>query len=355
MKQILRIAAVLVLTATTSFAEEIAKTLPAEFDWVRNFKKYDGNPIIRPQGKWAADMIFNPAAIVKDGRVGLLCRAVNLEEKTGGSEWSVSSLIWAWSDDGYEFTLDEKPFLHPTVAWPLAGKCQYPGGFEDPRIVFIPEEKLYVLCFTGVRHIPATATEGERWHTPALIAWSKDLKNWEWGPETFPNRAVCITPQKVNGRYWAYWDNSTLKTSWSEDLRTWHHTGNSAIRQRNGMFDSVLCEAVASPIMGESGILLLYNGAMGGEQRTNYMSRWTKCYAKGNFNVYQVGWALFDKNNPERPIARSAEPIVSPTEPFERFGFVNGTVFASGLVNFKGKWFLYYGCADNRIAVAVAE
>lgn len=92
MKRILRIAAVLVLTATTSFAEEIAKTLPAEFDWVRNFKKYDGNPIIRPQGKWAADMIFNPAAIVKDGRVGLLCRAVNLEEQTGGPNGAYQAL-----------------------------------------------------------------------------------------------------------------------------------------------------------------------------------------------------------------------------------------------------------------------
>ncbi|MGN0852661.1 MAG: hypothetical protein ACI4Q3_04710 [Kiritimatiellia bacterium] len=345
------------LLALTAVAAEsgTAATLPEEFGWVGKFRKYEGNPIIRPQGKWAADLIFNPAAIVKDGRVGLLCRAVNLEEQPAGREWSVSCLIWAWSDDGYDFTLDEKPFLHPTAAWPMPGKCPYPGGFEDPRLVYVPDERLYVLCYTGVRHIPATATGKERWHTPALIAWSKDLTNWEWGPEMFPNRAVCITPRKVDGKYWAYYDNSTLKTSWSEDLRTWHHTGNSVVRQRKNMFDSQLCEAVAAPVMGESGILLLYNGAMGGDQRTDYMSRWTSCYARGNFNVYQVGWALFDKNNPERLLAQSADPVVSPTEPFERFGFVNGTVFASGLVRFRGKWMLYYGCADNRIAVAVAE
>lgn len=329
-------------------------SLPPEFAWAGRFKKYAGNPIIRPQGEWASDLIFNPTAVVKDGRVGLLCRAVNLKERPKDRCWSVSSLIWAWSDDGYHFTLDEKPFLHPTAAWPKAGPCPYLGGFEDPRIVYVPEAKTYVLCYTGVRLV--TGADGkEVWHTPALIAWSKDLKTWEWGPETFPNRAVCITPQKVNGRYWAYYDNSTLKTSWSEDLRTWHHTGRSAVVGRKGKFDSELCEAVAAPVMGEIGILLLYNGAMGGQQRTDYMKRWTGIYSSGGFAVYQTGWALFDPHDPERLLAQSDEPIVSPTEPFERFGFVNGTIFASGLVKFRGKWMLYYGCADNRIGVATAD
>jgi len=333
---------------------DVSTNLPPEFAWAGRFEKFAGNPIIRPQGKWAADMIFNPAAIVKDGRVGLLCRAVNLEERPADPCWSVSSLIWAWSDDGVNFTLDEKPFLHPKAAWPKGRDCPYPGGFEDPRIVYIPGEKLYVLCYTGVGAARDAAGKTS-WRTPALIAWSRDLKDWEWGDEVFPNRAVCITPEKVNGRYWAWWDNSSLSLSWSEDLRTWHHTGPSAIRQRPGFFDSTLCEAVAAPVMGEHGILLLYNGAMGGRQRTDYMRRWTSCYATGDFCVYQVGWALLDRQDPTRLLARSAEPILSPTAPFERFGLVNGTVFASGLVNFRGKWWLYYGCADNRIAVAVSK
>ena len=56
-------------------------SLPKSFEWVNNFKRYEGNPIIRPSGDWAADLIFNPAAIVKDDTVMLLCRGVNLSHK----------------------------------------------------------------------------------------------------------------------------------------------------------------------------------------------------------------------------------------------------------------------------------
>ena len=43
-------------------------------------------------------------------------------------------------------------------------------------------------------------------------------------------------------------------------------------------------------------------------------------------------------------------------EPFEKSGqYVNGTVFIEGMVYFKHKWFLYYGCADSRVAVAVYD
>ncbi len=51
--------------------------LPEEFQWVNKLKKYEGNPIIRPQGRIAADNIFNPAAAVHNGKVHLLCSAVN--------------------------------------------------------------------------------------------------------------------------------------------------------------------------------------------------------------------------------------------------------------------------------------
>jgi predicted GH43/DUF377 family glycosyl hydrolase len=43
-------------------------------------------------------------------------------------------------------------------------------------------------------------------------------------------------------------------------------------------------------------------------------------------------------------------------EPFEKSGqYVQGTVFMEGLVYFKKKWFLYYGCADSEVAVAIFD
>jgi predicted GH43/DUF377 family glycosyl hydrolase len=41
---------------------------------------------------------------------------------------------------------------------------------------------------------------------------------------------------------------------------------------------------------------------------------------------------------------------------FEKSGqYPSGTVFIEGLVPFKDKWFLYYGCADSFVGVAVYD
>lgn len=41
---------------------------------------------------------------------------------------------------------------------------------------------------------------------------------------------------------------------------------------------------------------------------------------------------------------------------FEKSGqYVDGTVFIEGLVYLDGKWYLYYGCADSMVGVAVYD
>lgn len=334
----------IVLSCAGGMAFAAAADVPSDFAWVERFVKYEGNPIVRPQGEWAADFLFNPAAIVRDGRVGLLCRGVNLNRPTTNGCWSVSNLIWAWSDDGFRFTLDAKPFLAPDATSP------YKGGFEDPRLVYVPAERLYVLTYTGVKGKRADGS----WETPGLIAWSKDLVQWEFGGETFPDRAVCITPCRINGRYWAYYDNRSLHTAWSEDLRHWHLTGRCVAPPRPGKFDEMLCEAVAAPVVSEQGILLLYNGAMGRQATVEYGRRIGASYREGH-GTYQIGWILMDRHDPEKVIGRCENPVLSPTTPGELYGLVGYTLFASGLVEFNGRWFLYYGMADSRIGVATAN
>jgi beta-1,2-mannosidase len=72
--------------------------------------------------------------------------------------------------------------------------------------------------------------------------------------------------------------------------------------------------------------------------------------------IYTGGQALYDARNPLRLIARSDEPFIKPTEPYERSGqYAAGTTFVEGLVPFNGRWFLYYGTADSRVGVAVWE
>jgi predicted GH43/DUF377 family glycosyl hydrolase len=47
--------------------------------------------------------------------------------------------------------------------------------------------------------------------------------------------------------------------------------------------------------------------------------------------------------------------IIKPDKPYEISGQVNQVCFVEGLVEFKNKWYLYYGTADSKIAVAVKE
>jgi len=67
---------------------------------------------------------------------------------------------------------------------------------------------------------------------------------------------------------------------------------------------------------------------------------------------YQPGFAIFDKEDPTKLLYRSDEPILQPTEYWEMYGKVNAVIFTNALVNFKGKWLLYYGGADKSIGVA---
>ena len=315
--------------------------LPKEFQWVYNLKKYEGNPILRPQGEIAKDNIFNPAAAVWKDKVHLICRCVNLNDIPEGGQWSISAFAWAHSDDGIHFEVEDKVFLKPDKDSP------YKGGFQDPRLVWIPEEETWVLTYTGSYGFGKGGS-------PALIALSKDLENWEFLGETFPARAVCIIPQKINGKYYAYYGVGEVGLSWSYDLREWHIENERVLVPRyddETKFDAWLCEGVASPSISDNGILFLYNAKCSTERRKQYeYSSWMSNTGVGG---YAMGWALFDRNDPSKLIARSDEPVLIPEKPFECYGLIEYTIFASGLVNFRGKHHLYYGCADTRIGVAI--
>ena len=71
---------------------------------------------------------------------------------------------------------------------------------------------------------------------------------------------------------------------------------------------------------------------------------------------YCAGQALFDVNNPTKLIGRLDKPFLQPTDDFEKSGqYPAGTVFVEGLVYYRNKWYLYYGCADSFVAVAVSD
>jgi predicted GH43/DUF377 family glycosyl hydrolase len=69
--------------------------------------------------------------------------------------------------------------------------------------------------------------------------------------------------------------------------------------------------------------------------------------------MYGGGQVLLDPHDPTRVLRRLEKNFIRPDKGYEITGQVNQVCFLEGLANFNGKWLLYYGTADSRIAVAV--
>jgi predicted GH43/DUF377 family glycosyl hydrolase len=112
---------------------------------------------------------------------------------------------------------------------------------------------------------------------------------------------------------------------------------------RKGKFDSDLVEPGPPAMLTDKGILLIYNSR-------NVPSKGDTTLAEGTYAASQI---LFDKNDPAKVIDRMETYFIKPGKSYETSGQVNHVCFVEGLVHYKGKWFLYYGTADSKIAVAV--
>jgi predicted GH43/DUF377 family glycosyl hydrolase len=64
---------------------------------------------------------------------------------------------------------------------------------------------------------------------------------------------------------------------------------------------------------------------------------------------------LIDLNDPEKILYRSEKPVLEPEKDYEIYGSVPNVVFSSGAVLLQDQLFVYYGAADNVIAVATAK
>ena len=94
------------------------------------------DPILQAPVAWEALHTFNPAAIVRDGKVYVLYRA---EDDSGTMQIGMhtSRLGLAVSEDGIHFLRLRRPVFFP--ADDDQKSREWPGGVEDPRIVEAPD------------------------------------------------------------------------------------------------------------------------------------------------------------------------------------------------------------------------
>lgn len=331
-----------------------------------------GNPVIapRPESKfidpvlnapahWEALHTFNPAAIVRQGKVYVLYRA---EDDSGSMEIGghTSRLGLAESQDGIHFTRHSDPVFFPAVD--AQQFREWPGGVEDPRIVE-SENGTYVLTYTQWNRKTysvgiATSPDLTHWtkHGPAFFSAAggkyAQLQYKSAGIITKLDRAKGrLIAVKIDGRFWMFWGEGSIRVATSADLIHWTPLEDAegapieVLRPRPGHFDSTFPETGPPPVETSDGIVVLYNGKNAENAGDLDLGP----------NAYAAGEALFDAKHPAQFIAQTGHPVLKPEVPYEKTGqYIAGTTFAEGLVYFHGRWFLYYGCADSLVAVVMA-
>lgn len=324
------------------------------------------DPILKKKVLWEEKDVFNPAIVNRNGKIYMLYRA---QDKTGKPD-GTSRIGLAVSTDAIHFTRMNEPVLYPDND-PYK-KLEWQGGCEDPRVV---EDSLHTYYMTY------TAFDG---HTARLlVATSTDLIHWKkhgsvfaksyngkyaekWSKSgsivsTYKDGKIIAT--KINGKYWMYWGDTQIWCATSNDLINWTplemEEGDHppvklrsqalnmpklkiVLPTREGKFDSDLVESGPPAMMTNNGILLIYNSR-------NMQSYGDKSLPDGTYSASQV---LFDKHDPTKILKRMDHYFMKPEKPYELSGQVSQVCFVEGLTNFNNKWYLYYGTADSKIAVA---
>ena len=327
------------------------------------FSKVDSvNPILTPGDgsffdslrggpvKWEEKDVFNPAIVVREGRLYLLYRA---QDKVGRPE-GTSRIGLAVSDDGYHFTRRAEPVLYPEAD--AEKPLEWEGGCEDPRVVE-DERGTYFMTYTAydgetARLVVATSTDLTHWYKHGRVFSNFNSGEYSWsksGSIVSRYAGGKIVATKINGKYWMYWGDSGIWAATSDDLIHWTPVMDmdgirlkTVVAPRLGHWDSKLVESGPPAMITKDGILLIYNGM-------NQRSVGDSSLPEG---MYGGGQVLLDSTDPTRVMQRLEHNFIRPDKPYEITGQVNQVCFLEGLAAFGGRWLLYYGTADSKIAVA---
>jgi predicted GH43/DUF377 family glycosyl hydrolase len=294
------------------------------------FDRQPDNPILTPEDwPYPVNAVLNPAAASHNGETILLPR---VEDRRG-----ISHVTVARSANGIDaWSIAAEPLLAPSE-----GIASEQWGFEDARVVWVSELGCWVITCTA--YGPAG---------PAVfLATTEDFITVErHGIVRHPeDKNAALLPHRIGGRWILLHRPKTefggargeILLSRSPDLVSWS-TPEQVLRPRDGAWwDSLRIGLGPPPLRTEHGWLLVYHGV----KRT----------VSGE--IYRVGMALLDLDEPTRVVRRLPGWVLAPTAPYERTGDVPNVVFPCGLIHdaANGEVRLYYGAADSSICLATAR
>jgi predicted GH43/DUF377 family glycosyl hydrolase len=289
-------------------------------------KRYQHNPILtKDDVPYPVATVHNAAVVKHEGKYIMVFRSHQLNGR--------SILGIAVSNDGYNFKVNDKPFMIPSTEGIFKEYEAY--GVEDPRITFIDGE--YLITYS------AYSRHGVR----IGLAKTKDFKSVERVSLITESdyRNVVIFPEKFGGLYarldrphseispWSIW------ISYSPDLKYW---GESKLIMNPLQYhwDEMKIGPGAPPIKTSRAWLSIYHGV----------------FPTMDGSVYRLGVALHDLEDPSKMIAVGDEWILQPEEVYEITGYVHNVVFTCGAVpEDDGSVKIYWGGADKVMCMGTAN
>lgn len=290
------------------------------------FHRYEGNPILKASGwPYPVNSVFNPAAIKINGETLVLAR---VEDMRG-----FSHLTLARSKDGLtNWEIDQNPTMEAAE-----DSHEERWGLEDPRIVWLEEQRQYAITYVSFSEGGPVVSLAitKNFHTFARLGGMLP-------PE---DKDACLFPRRFNGRFALIHrpivrGEAHIWISLSPDLKHWgdHRV---LLRTRHAFWDGHRIGLACQPIELPEGWLILYHGVR----------------ATTAGEIYRTGMALLDLEHPWKVLRRSQEWVLGPKAEYERVGDVGHVVFVTGATIHEdaNQLYIYYGAADDKIAVAMAD
>jgi predicted GH43/DUF377 family glycosyl hydrolase len=295
------------------------------------FERHPANPILAAADwPYPANAVFNPAAASVGGETIVIARVEDLR--------GISHLAVARSANGVDgWTIASEPLLAP-----LPGIESEQWGFEDPRVVWLPElERWSITCTAYGPPGPAV-----------YLALTTDFKTVERHGviKRAEDKNAALLPERIDGKWILFHRPSEgavtgsggeIVLSRSADLISWSTPEQVLAPRAGAWWDSRRIGIGPPPLRTEHGWLILYHGV--------------KETVSGA--LYRVGIALADLAEPTRVTHRVPGWVFGPHADYERTGDVPNAVFPCGLLHDEdtGQLRLYYGAADTTIALATAQ
>lgn len=237
---------------------------------------------------------------------------------------SISHLRLARSHDGVTFTVDATPWLQPGAAYETS-------GIEDARITQVDDQ--YVVNYSAVSPFGVATS----------LVSTTDFVTIEQHGIIFPpnNRDVTIFPRRINGQYVCYhrpmpgYGGLHIWIATSPDLKCWGNHQTVLSMSDSGWMSGRIGGG-APPILTEAGWLSIFHAA-------------------DKQNRYCLGAFITAQDDPARIIKMFEQPILMPEAPYETNGFFGDVVFTCGVVQRGDQLLIYYGAADEHIALATVS